>query len=77
MLGGGVLPWTAAPRTLCGVGAADGAVMTGALTSTSRDNGTTILATDCDCTNAVVGTATTAPGTDRLAYTILVTFELL
>lgn len=51
--------------------------MTGALTSTSRDNGTTILATDCDCTNAVVGTATTAPGTDRLAYTILVTFELL
>ncbi len=33
--------------------------------------------TGCDCTNAVVGTATTAPGTCRLAYTTLVTFVLL
>ena len=28
---------------------------------------TAALATGCDCTNAVVGTATTAPGTCRLA----------
>ena len=77
MLGGGAPACTAAPRTLCGVGATDGTAMTGALTTMSRDTGTAALATDCDCTNTVVGTATTAPGIDWLAYTTLVTFELL
>lgn len=51
--------------------------MIGPLTTISRDIGTAARAMDCDCTNTLVGTATTAPGTDRLAYTTLVTFELL
>ena len=40
---------------------------TGALTFISGDTRTAALATGCDCTNAVVGTATTAPGTCWLA----------
>jgi hypothetical protein len=50
---------------------------TGALATISRVTRTAAPDTDCDCTNAVVGTAMTAPGTCRLAYTTLVTFVLL
>src|SRR5207244_2975453 len=60
-------PGPAAPRTLLSVGATDGTTATGALTTISLDTRTAALDTGCDCTNAVVGTATTAPGTCRLA----------
>jgi hypothetical protein len=75
--GGGLPPCAAAPRTLFSVGATGATNATGALTVISRDTRSAALDTGCDCTNAVVGTATTAPGTRRLAYTTLVTFTLL
>jgi hypothetical protein len=70
-------PWAAAPRTLLSVGATGAMTATGALATISRVTRTVALPTGCDCTNVVVGTATTAPGTCRLAYTTLVTFVLL
>jgi hypothetical protein len=75
--GGGLSPWAAAPRTLRSVGATGGTNATCRLTAISRDTCTAALDTGCDCTKAVVGTATTAPGTCWFAYTTLVTFVLL
>ena len=70
-------PWAAAPRTLLSVGATAATAATGALATISRVTRTAERFTGCDCTNAVVGTATIAPGTCRLAYVTLVTFVLL
>ena len=65
--GGGLSPGLAAPRTLLSVGATDGTIATGALATMAGVIRTTALPTGCDCTNVVVGTATTAPATWRLA----------
>ena len=65
--GEGLSLWAAAPRTLRSVGATDGTNATGWLATTSRDTRTAALDTGCACTNAVVGTATMAPGTCWLA----------
>lgn len=67
MTAGGWLACVAAPSTLCAVGATRGTAATGALTSISLETCTAALETGCDCTNAAVGTAITAPGTCRLA----------
>lgn len=64
--GGGLPLCAAAPRTLLSVGTTGGAAASGPLAIISRDTRTAALDTGCDCTNAVVGTATTAPGTCRL-----------
>ncbi len=53
----------AAPMTLACTGATAATDVTGALTSISLDIRTAAFPTGCDCTNAVAGTATTAPGT--------------
>jgi hypothetical protein len=71
------LRWAAAPRRLLSVGTTVGAAATGRLTIISWDTRTEALDTDCDCTNVVLGTAMTAPGTCRLTCTTLVTFTLL
>ena len=63
---GGLSPWAAAPRTLFSVGATAATAATGALATISRVTRTADRPTGCDCTNAVVGTATIAPGTCRL-----------
>jgi hypothetical protein len=60
---GGLLRSSALPRTLRSVGATTGTTVTGALTITSCDTRTAVRDTGCDCTKAVVGTATTAPWT--------------
>jgi len=59
---GGLSRCAALPRTLFSVGASCGKTVTGALTITSCDTRTVAWDTGCDCTKAVVGTATTAPG---------------
>ena len=64
---GGVSRCAAAPRTLFSVGAKGGAMATGALATSSFGARSAALDTGCDCTNAVVGTAITAPATCRLA----------
>lgn len=60
-------PRAPAPRTLRSVGATAATLATAARASCSRDTRTAALDTGCDCTNVVVGTAITAPGTTRLA----------
>ena len=57
------LPAAAAPSTLARVGAIAATDVTGTLTNIAFVVGTATLDTCCDCTNAVAGTATTAPGT--------------
>ena len=75
---GGALPaGAAAPITLARTGANAATGVTGALTIISFDIRTAALDTGCDCTNAVAGTAMTAPGTCWLTYVMLVTFVLL
>ena len=63
---GGLSP-RAAPRTLFSVGATGATLATAALASSSRETRTDDPDTGYDCTNALVGTATTAPRTCRLA----------
>jgi hypothetical protein len=65
------------PRTLRSVGATGAHAATRPLETTSRGAGTAALDTGCDCKKVVLGTAMTAPGTRRLAYTMLVTLVVL
>src|SRR6185503_18656376 len=74
---GGLLPEAPAPRTLAWTGATAATLATGALATASLVTRTAALATGCDCTNAVVGTATIAPGTCWLTYVMLRTLTLL
>jgi hypothetical protein len=74
---GGWPPCAAAPCTLFSVGATGAAKAAGRSAIICGDTLTAALDTGCDCTNAILGTATTAPGTWRFAYTTLPTFALL
>ena len=60
---GGLLPGGAAPCTLAWTGATAATAVTDAFAIVSLDSRTAALPTGCDCTNAVLGTATIAPGT--------------
>jgi hypothetical protein len=51
---------------LARVGATRATALTGCCVITSRETWTAARATGCDCTNAVAGTAVTAPGASRL-----------
>ena len=64
---GGFSLGAAAPRTLFSVGATWATTATGAFAATCCVTCMAARATGCDCTNAAVGTAMTAPGTCRLA----------
>ena len=65
--GGAFSLGAAEPSTLRCVGATVGTAATGAVATIAGVTRIAARATGADCTNAVVGTATTAPGTWRLA----------